>query len=67
MKEEYIKVSGKDLEKLNEVIEISRKLKINFDRDLMVSVAINTFVDIIENEGLKGTFGSYFERGGNIL
>lgn len=67
MKEEYIKISGEDLERLEGVIETSRKLKVDFDRELMVSVAINTFVDIIENEGLKGTFKSYFERRSDIL
>lgn len=67
MKEEYIKISGNDLNRLDGVREISRKLKVDFDRELMVSVAINTFVDVVENEGLKGTFKSYFERGVNIL
>lgn len=60
-----IKITENDLDELKKIVEISKKLNVDIvDLDMLFTVAIKTFIDIIKNEGLKGTFKSYFEKRG---
>lgn len=59
-----IKITENDLDELKKIVEISKKLNVDIDLDMLFTVAIKTFIDIIKNEGLKSTFKSYFEKRG---